>query len=109
MLAQIKSYGTLALLAWAVAGPLLTYGWTALAAYLEKREAVSKAQAAAKSACDARVTEIQTQLNNAVVENQRLAAEAEASVAPTPADMAERQALCNRSASCRSRNKEVVR
>lgn len=112
MLKALKNYGTLGLAAWAVFGPVATYAWTSLAATFEKRAAVtaaaSKAKSKAETACEQRVTSIQTQLNNRTLELQRLAAEAEAAVVPTPSNLDERRALCNRSASCRSRQKEVV-
>lgn len=109
MLAYLKGYGLVALLAWAVAGPTVTYAWTSFSAYFERKSAVKIAVGEEKAACKTQVTKIQTDLNNQEAENRRLAAEAEASVTPTPADMVERQALCNRSASCRSRQKEGAR
>ena len=112
MLKALTNYGTVGLVVWAVFGPAATYAWTTFAATFEKRAAVkaavSEAKSLERSACDQRVTEIQTKLNNHTLELQRLAAEAEASVAPTPTNIDERRALCNRSASCRSRQKEGV-
>ena len=95
----------------AVLGPLATWGLTSVKAGFDQRAAVLVAVTAAetreRSACQAQVSDIQTRLNNANAEAQRLAAEADREHKPTPVEAAELTDLCNASASCRSRKKEM--
>lgn len=94
----------------AVLGPLATWGLTSVKSGFDQRAAVTVAVAAAeareRSACQAQVSDIQTRLNNANAEAQRLAAEADRDHQPTPIEAAELRDLCNASASCRSRQKK---
>lgn len=90
----------------AVLGPVASWGLTSLKAdFIDIPAAVGAAERKSATACDGRVLAIQTELNNKAVDLQRRAEAAERAMAPTPAEAAELQDLCNRSASCRSRKK----
>jgi hypothetical protein len=91
----------------ALAGPVASWGLTSLNAKWEREAAVSVARGEEQTACKSQVTAIQTKLNNAAAENVRLAEEAARALAPTPAEAAELQDLCNSAASCRDRKKET--
>ncbi len=92
----------------AIAGPVASWALTSLKAdWFDIPAAVASAKVDAKATCDARVTAIQTELNNKAADAIRRAEEAERSIAPTPAEAAELADLCNASASCRDRKKET--
>lgn len=105
---------TLILAIVAVVGPVASWGLTSLSAKWELDAAVAiergKTQSALdgeRATCNAKITQIQTDLNNKAAAAVRRAEEAERNLAPTPAEAAELQDICNRSASCRSRKKEI--
>lgn len=94
----------------AIIGPIAAWQLTDLKhRWIDTPSAVAAAirKTADESAqeCRAKVAKIQTDLEEASREARRLAEEAEQSVGPTPVDKAELQDLCNRSASCRDRQK----
>lgn len=106
MFVKLKSYGTLGLVAWAFAGPIATYAWTSLAAFIDKRAAVAEARKEEKDvAYKQRIADLEVM----ETDKQRKIAEAREEamrLTPTPDDAAELQKLCDRSASCRDRRKQ---
>lgn len=91
----------------AVVGPVLAWGLTTVKAdWIDIPFAVAAAKEESVKACNGRVLAIQTEMQNKTTELTQRAEAAERAMAPTPAEAAELQDLCDRSASCRSRRKK---
>lgn len=107
MFEQIKAYATVGLVAWAVAGPMLTYGATSFSAWLDKRAAVREADATARTDERAKAAALR-QSDFAKMQADRDAKVAAAieelrQLPPTPEADDELQKLCDASVSCRDR------
>lgn len=96
-------YLQLGLIIWAVAGPALT------GAVMLGREAIivsaerKAARVTERAACDSRIQQIETAINAASDDATDKAIAAADAMEQTPDVPADLLALCNRSASCRSR------
>jgi hypothetical protein len=85
--------------------PFVTYGAMAVREKIVTSGAVKAERVAQRAICDSRVAEVGRRHNEMVAEGAREALEAARTVSATPDSLAEVQALCARSASCRSRGK----
>lgn len=106
MIAGIK----IGLLVWAIAGPALAAGvtWTAMSAR-ERIVTSARVQAAkdqSRIECNSRVATLARE-HDRVVDEITDEASAAADATQTPQSMPDLQALCDRSASCRDRQKVI--
>jgi hypothetical protein len=97
-------------LSWIILGfmalaPVITYGAMVVREKIVTAGAVRAERVAQRAICDSRVAEVGRRHNEMVAEGAREALEAARTVSATPDSLAEVQALCARSASCRSRGK----
>jgi hypothetical protein len=81
--------------------PVITYAVMSARAKLAVYEAVRVERVAQRAVCDGRVAEVGRVHNEAVIAGAREALEAASKVSATPDTLAELQALCARSSSCR--------
>lgn len=96
---------TTVLLAWAVAAPLATYGWTKADAYLDRRRAVIEARQDEQRKCDVRVNTIAKEINDAADKRIAEAEKAASALPPTPPDAAGIKRLCDSDPACRSKGR----
>jgi hypothetical protein len=81
--------------------PLVTYGAMAVREKIITAGAVNAERVAQRAICDGRVAEIGRRHEEAVLVGAREALQAARDVSATPDTLAELQALCRRSSSCR--------
>lgn len=81
--------------------PVVTYGVMSVRLKLAVAEAVKVERVAQRAICDGRVAEVGRAHDRAVEEAASAALEAARAVSATPDTLAELQALCAKSASCR--------
>lgn len=87
----------------AVAAPFVVYAVMTVQSAFDVRAAVASERNRQETACSARVSDIGRQHNEAVARAAEEARQAAEAVGRTPETVAELTALCQKSASCRSR------
>lgn len=88
------------ILAWAIAAPIISYGW---AAVKTKYEVTAQVRAQERHACNLRIEDIARKTREEAARRAAEAEEAASGVSRTPEEKEALQALCARSASCRER------
>jgi hypothetical protein len=83
--------------------PVITYGAMVVREKIVTASAVRTERVVQRAICDSRVAEVARKHEEAVFAGAREALEAARAVSATPDSLAEVQALCARSASCRKR------